>query len=653
MPFPQNRLENTPFDVYYNLLAGDPDDDEVTRRAERMGYEVDGTRLTAEDGTSYLFDRDGLKARMAASSRDVVIAGGGMVGAVAGSPGGIVGAGAGGVSGAMMAGNAMDLAMGREQTQTPMGQLNEFSSDMGGEALGLLGGKALQSVADVAGPYIKRAYVSIKNGVKTARDRILGENTSDEILNSRESIEELLDYIARGDAERIDPEPDIEIARAAQRMGIDLQADQYSKNPRFVEIVQGLKSMPDSTLRAGELDVIAKLKAETDDIMNSAGNTDVAGVSDDILKRWGSASDKIGKKAGEIYGRIAQTKNLRLSKFKPLSTHSLITRAEEEGPLMGLHLQIKNMLGDQETVTYAYLDKVRKNIGQGYKGRGPFKDAASHELDEVYGALTEDQFRIARAFGKEKDLMVAHKLVEANKKLQEKMIGVFGKDLSKDLASSLKPAVSGLVEGRHGKFRKVMNSIPVGQRKEVAGTALQYYLVGTKGHLTPAFIDRYEKLTKNATARNELYKYLPKHVKTRVDDLYKVAKGVFGSQARSNNSRTARDMMVAMSAKEGFIRRLQGAAASTAMTASGVRGGGAIGMLFSQNPNTFSKRAEALLASPKFVSMAEAGFGAKNLKAAENSLSKTYAYKEWIKAQPQETQAFIAGQGLFRYIFGQ
>ncbi len=657
MPMPQ-RLESAPFDVYYNILSGDPDEEEMKSRAKRMGYEIRDNLLSSKDGKQFLFDKDGLKARLAASSRDMARAtgglGGGIVGGVAGAAAGgvgaIPGAAIGGTSGSMIAGSAMDIAMGRQESQSTQDLRDEVSRDMGEEAVGIVGGKILSEAV----PFIKRGYVSIKNGVNSVKDRILNEKPFDELQNSKESIEELLDAISSGKVEKIDPDSDIDVLRAAERMGIELQADQYSKSPRFIEIAQALKSStPQSTLRAEELEVIGKLRKEADDILRQAGDVDVAGVSDTLLSKWGRSTKALSKKAGELYDKVSQTKGLRLARVKPLSTSEFLKAREQEGPLMGLHLKVKNMLfkdGDKPP-TYAYLDRVRKHIGQGYKGRGPFADSSTHELDEVYAVLSEDQMRAARVFGVDKELMLANKLVQAKKGVQDRMVSVFGKELNKDLGSKLEPAVAGLIRGRMGNFRSLMNKIPVGQRKQVAGTGLQYYLLGNKGHLTPAFVERYEKLAKNKTAKAELYKYLPDHVISRVEDLYSVAKGVFRSAERANTSKTARDMIYAMNTKEGFLQRLQGMAISTGMSASGVKGGGAVNALFAQNSNSFSQRAEQLLGSPKFLTMAESGFSGKNLKSAEAALAKTASYKSWLREQPEDVATFIAGQGIFKYLF--
>jgi len=306
---------------------------------------------------------------------------------------------------------------------------------------------------------------------------------------------------------------------------------------------------------------------------------------------------------------------------------------------------------DYET-TYAYLDNVRRQIGKAYEGKGVFKDAADYELGEVYGALSEDQFRIARSFGQDKDLALANKITQKKKQLQQRMVAVFGKDLAGGLGTQLSTAVSSAVKGDLGKWRRVMNNVPVGQRPEVAGAAFKFFLTGGKNRLTRSFVERYELLAQNKTAQTEMFKHLPDHVVRRVDDLYLVAKGIYRSLDQRNNSKTARDLIVNMDLDKGFVHKLNRHAAVQAGNAVQGGLGSAIG-LFSPKPKVFSEEAEAMLRSPRFRQMMESGIRDKGLQNAEKALAATKAYTNWLSVQDSAIQDAVAGQGVFRYLMGE
>lgn len=633
----------TPFNVYAQILGGDPDPVEMKIRAKRMGYNLEGNRLTnSQSGEQYSFDPDSVTAYLARSGRDAARLAGGLAGGAAGMAVGPAGAAGGGVAGSMMAGSAWDLAMGDQEDP-----LEQFARDTGEEAFGLMGGKAVDAVS----PYIRagaqKGYAVLNDGIKTVKDRILNEQPAGVILNPREEISQLLDAVATGKTKLIDADPDPEILRAAERMGMVLQPDQVSRNPQFIEVMQALKSGQASTLRKEEIEVLGELQTQVDDLMTDAGNVDVAGLSDDLLARWQKTEGALAKADSMIRDRIKPEKGV---KWKPLSILDGIEDKRVDGPLTGIWKKVDGMLkaSDYET-TYQYLDRIRRSIGEAYKGRGEFGDASTFELDEVYKALSEDQFRIARVLGFDKELALANKVTQAKKGLQERMVTAFGNDLGKTMTASLSNAVTRATKGDLTSWRKMMKTVPAKYRPEVAGASVQYLITGGKGRITRGFVDRYEMLMKNKTAQKELMEYLPGHVVDRLEDLYQVSKGIYRSLDQKNNSRTARDLIINMDLEKGWVSRLARTATTTAGNAVKPGAGTVLGM-FSPEPKTFSKEAEMMLGSPKFKAVMEAGIKERNLKQAEKALMSTPLYKRWEQLQDAAVKDSIAAQGLFRYL---
>jgi len=652
------RVSDTPYSVYYHMMSGDPDTVEQKLRAKRMGYEMspDGRRLINEKGEQFSFDPESATAQVAGSSRNVARATGGMGGAVLGAPGGPPGAAVGGMSGSMMAGAGLDAVMEHmTPSNTPMGEeITQVRNDLGEEVAAAGLGRVVEAMSPYARSLMERGWtkakslgLTIKNGVDTVTGRILNERPAADVVSPSEEITDLLDAINRGDLKKLNVEPDVDVMRAAERMGLVLPADMLSNNARFIQVAQGLKSGQGSFLREGEAQAISGLNREVDDILDASGNVDVAGFSEQLLTRWKDAAKVVGNKAGDLYNRI---KIPNSHKFKPLSSASLLNEKKAQGPLLGIYAKMNKLVGDKP-LTYAHIDDIRKLIGEGYKNKGPFKDTAKHQLDEVYAALSEDQMRAARIVGLDKELALAHKLSQAKFGLQEKMTNVFGNQLQKDLASTLEPAITGLHKGRYAAFDKLMDQIPAGQRKEVAGAGLKFFLTQGKPHITQSFVTRYEMLLQNKAAMARLYKHLPKDVTKRIDDVYQVSKGIFRSVQQANHSKSARDLITNMDASSGMLAKVFGRAAGVAAESAGIRGGSIMGGMF--KPQVFSVKADELLGSPKFAEMLEAGVKGESLAKAELALSKTKAYRSWIQLQDESVQDQIISSGLFRFFWDE
>ena len=128
--------------------------------------------------------------------------------------------------------------------------------------------------------------------------------------------------------------------------------------------------------------------------------------------------------------------------------------------------------------TQGLIDKFRKDVGSAMKGQGPFKDASQGQLKMLYGTLAEDSLKLPEFLGLADEVTAARSVVKQRKALEESLQGALGKDLSKSLMAELGAGVKQLQQGKTGKFKTVMDSIPESERQQVAISALNDIFAG-------------------------------------------------------------------------------------------------------------------------------------------------------------------------------
>jgi hypothetical protein len=657
MPSIPKGREDTPVAIYYHLLRGDPDDVEIKERAGRLGYTIENGVLSGE-GEAYNFNKDSVKARLSVAGRDIAATAGGMAGGMAGAaspvPGGMY---VGGASGAMATGSAYDAAMETmHPSNTPMSeQVSQVRDELGVEvAAGALG-----RGVEAASPFVQSAFTTVKNGVSGVVGRILNEQPAHKVLNPREEIGEILESIRLGRGEDIDTVPDSDVIAAARSMGIEIPADFSSSSKAYQQVVQALRGSGGSALKQQELNAVESLSRELDDTFEMLGREDVGAISHDLKGMWTRQTARAKNIADQLYPKIRQAIPARIGNSrvtqKPLSVNEMLEAKRQEGPLMGGYKKLDSMLKGQENVTYAYLDNMRKQIGNAYgiTPKGEFADATTHELGEIYSALMADQMRFARAFGLDREFALASKVAARKIDLDTKMIDTFGKDLQGTLGKAVQAASTGAKTGDVAGINRLIEMVPGKFKDRVAVSALDSYLTGNKGKLGKSFVERYEKFIATPSVKNKLYQHIPKEAQARMENVYKVTKAMYGALDQKKNSSLARSMIFAMDKESGFLGRVFGAALTSAI-ATTTRTVGAFGvkgaLQSSPHGSKMVQMADDLLASPKFIGMMEAGVAGRDIAAAEKALYGTPQWRRWAGMQPREVSDVIASQGIFKYL---
>jgi hypothetical protein len=171
------------------------------------------------------------------------------------------------------------------------------------------------------------------------------------------------------------------------------------------------------------------------------------------------------------------------------------------------------------------------------------------------------------------------------------------------------------------------------------------------------FRKAYQGLSKNESAKNELFKYLPPDAAKRFDNMGKVTTGLYNAIDEANHSKSARDIMFAMDNGSGFQKLFAGgsqAAAAEGITSSiGFPGVGAaiVGAKAYMGRTKTSRLAEAdkMVVSPRFAQAIKVAMKA-NAKKGDAFLVNTPVYKKWFATTTKAEQAEITKLGFVTWL---
>jgi hypothetical protein len=309
-------------------------------------------------------------------------------------------------------------------------------------------------------------------------------------------------------------DPDEMILKAAQELGVDadLLPSHFARNPTYVAIEQGLKSVPASDLSVREAGTIAALAEKADEfIVEFGGDTKRADVSENFRLDSQMLITELEKAAEDAYDAV---RNVIPADAEVVTSNTLQMILDEAEALGGIEFLDKVERGLLETLdpktrpTYKRIDRERKKIGQALsRSSGPYKDADEGALKRIYGALREDQRAAARAHGAEELYESASGLVAQRKSIEEQLVNVIGKEATGDIQKKAGAAVVALAKGETEAFTKLLKNIPemLGKesRREIVMTAMNDALtMGSRKEKSlhiPGFDDFMNGIKKNGT----------------------------------------------------------------------------------------------------------------------------------------------------------
>jgi len=467
--------------------------------------------------------------------------------------------------------------------------------------------------------------------------------------------------------------PDETILQAAERLGIrdQLIPSQFSRSQAYREIEQGLASIPGSQLNAQQKQAAVSLAQKADDLIKDyGGDIDKAALSSNFKSRGLEAIDGLAKKSDELYGKVAEAIPPTTKVNANNTVSALQQKAQELGGSEYLSAIERRVLNAATTEpTYARLDLIRKQVGEGMRGRGPFKDSEGGSLKRLYGALSDDQQSAAEALGAGEMFSAAKQLVASRKAIEDDLAAVLGKDLSGAITSKTGSAIKRLGAGDYKDFDKIMKAIPEDQRQRVVMTSLNdAFTSGSrmeKQLSAPGFVDWYEGLQRNGHARSRLTQYMPKEARSTLDDIFKVAKGMREASKERITTGRIQGLMENFAQEGGMLSKLYGigkqvAVAEGAGTTVGVPGAGTAAVLarvMGKEKTPIMKAADELLSSQQFKSAiseyTRSGDNAKRAAAVEKTITASKPYRNWLNSLDKATQATVKSNGFLNFLSQQ
>lgn len=495
-------------------------------------------------------------------------------------------------------------------------------------------------------------------------------------------------------------QPDETILQAADRLGIrdQLIPSQYSRSQAYREIEQGLASIPGSQLNAQQKQAAISLAQKADDLIKDyGGDIDKAALSSDFKSRGLSTIESLTKQSDDLYGKVTESIPATTKITADSTVGYLTNKAKELGgaeALSPIERRTLSMLsgGTREISvdpnspaalasygrakayerilpSYARVDQLRKQVGEGLRGRGAFKDAESGSLKQLYARLSDDQQAAADSLGAGEMFSAAKQLVASRKAIEDDLAAVLGKDLSGAITSKTGNAIKRLGAGDYKDFDKIMKAIPEDQRQRVVMTSLNdAFTSGSrmeKQLSAPGFVDWYEGLQRNGQARSRLTQYMPKEARSTLDDIFKVAKGMREASKERITTGRIQGLMENFAQEGGMLSKLYGigkqvAVAEGAGTAIGVPGAGTAGVIarvMSKEKTPIMKAADELLSSQQFKSAiseyTRSGDNAKRAAAIEKTVTASKPYRNWFNSLDKSTQATVRANGFLNFLSQQ
>lgn len=517
-----------------------------------------------------------------------------------------------------------------------------------------------------------RSVDAAQEGLEQAQDFARGAPTEPAISRG-------VDIIQQGTPEQVAEfaKADPEFFAALDELGVSSEplAAFASQNPQFRDIQGALRSVPGSALDVQAKAFTEDLSQAADNLIQRYGGTiDKAELSDRFKQDSLRAIDELADDADKLYSSIREQIPPATQIEAPSTVEFLDQKIAEFGGVDELPKELKtvyNSLTREGGATLGLVDQIRKEFGQATrKNSGRFKDAESGLAKAMYARLSNDVDSFAESQGLGGLTKSAKGLVAQRKQLEDNLTTLYGKNLNKSLGDVVGPAIKGLAKDRVERFTEVMNSIP----KEKRGEAVLSYMnevfkgtgAGQQALNATQFSKWYETINRSPRAKSELFRNLPKDSRKAVESLYKVSKGVSLAQGQTVRTGAINAMF---NPETGFVRRMVGNTANTALNIASSALGGPAGSLAGQiaqdatsqflSQSTDGARAAAnLMATPQFQNLirnavkegvVEGGQASQKLLDAERRLSRSRQYQKWVETLAQPQRAALAG-GLIPYL---
>jgi len=487
------------------------------------------------------------------------------------------------------------------------------------------------------------------------------------------SADSVIQSLRKGNVDKVADAvyPDLATIESAQRLDVVLNPEHYSTNTAFQDVARAIKSRPGSELQKIEVAALAKLDGESKKLVTDLdGRIDRAEFSDDVYMETRAKIDELDQRAKAGYKKVDDAipdatlvDPTSIDAFLKQRLEGLGGRVDMLNPIEKKLYKLIHQEGKIVPPTYMALDRIRKEIGMGYKRQGEFKELGDASLTEGYGLLSDVQGRVAHAFpdGIGDVYDASRGLVSTRKALEQSAVAMFGKDMAGSLVPKIRTAANNLVGGDTSHFKKLMNALPEHLRAKAAANVLGEILAGgtKKGaDVGGAFAASWKSLNNKPTAKNLLFSYLTKESRQRFDDIGRVTNSIIQSTRKSlsNPSGSSGPIIAALndlSAVEklydGGKKVLAAEGVSSTLGVPGIGSAAVVGGLLSKTRSPMIVAVDELLTSPQFSAAMNKAI-AGDVAAANKIVEGSSAYNKWIPTLSSQERANLAKVGFIAWL---
>lgn len=480
---------------------------------------------------------------------------------------------------------------------------------------------------------------------------------------------------------------DRKVLKSAQDLGIEdyLTPAAYTRDQNFRNTVQQLVSRKGSALEGQQGEGIGRLAGKADELIDSMTSMNANTIDQAFIQRTKAVIDDLANQADDIYTKIG-TKIPRNADVSAQSTlDHLWAKSDELGGDTYLSTAEKRALewlqptkdGVAQTPTYSRLDTLRKQVGQAInKNSGPFRDEETGALKQLYARLTDDQEKVAGAYGAADDWNVGKQLVKRRKDLETMAINTLGKDLNNSATGKAQAALLnlGAKGGSAKEWNKLIAATPDSLKQDVVANALQRALGARsqrEGSLAiPGFVDWYRTAQANGTL-GSVMQHLPRQQRQRLMQIYRVANAIDKAKRFTTTTGSIGDFVKRFDDPNagGVLSKLYGTAGwigkhAAAYAAAGPAGNAALaalqGAARSRVPR--SVLADNLLSSPDFTRLMQAAAaqssgkltpaGRTFVNEAERAAANSPEWKALFEAMTDSEKAAVNRAGIVGFLSG-
>lgn len=455
----------------------------------------------------------------------------------------------------------------------------------------------------------------------------------------------------------VDADPNV--VAAANRLNLSevLPARVYSRNPQYVQFEQALAYVPATSLASSEKAALLATAGKADEFITEFGGTrSISDLSEGIVNNINGTLNDLRGQSDLLYEKIGSSVPQR-TRVEATGVRSyLINKARDLGGIDNLNSLEKEILrkisGNGRRPTYAYLDSLRRKVGEQYavslKGN-QFGDAATYELSSLYNILGDAQGNaIEQIAGNQvkETWGVAKNLVAQRKTLEKSATDLLGKEFSRPVVPQVRSSINALIKnGDIYGFNKLLEGIPEQYRQAAVVSSLDTLFTSGARNETQlnkgGFASAWEKLSRQPKAKEALLKYMPENAGQFLDDLALVSKQY--STAISSTNRTGIvNAMEKFGADQGFVSRV------LPMIPFGKKIDEAISLA---TPDVL-KTASNLMQNPDFKRIIINGAKGEPADKIEKSLMDSPAFKVWFEELPANYKSRILSVGLTDYFLG-